>query len=256
MKMDLFQASCQADELCLVYCKCQANLYLGCDNAVLVRLVTKTNREHIVWMDASLSKQGVYSYARAFHEFQEDAEDDLGDIKFSQEIQPDEDVFCYNGSVYYLYAAISGNSAIRRIRAYCSQSVVEAIERTEEKEPIEAIYLVNFYLYDGKRRNYAFTGWGVAYQNGCNYLPVFDEDRHYVEEYLLSAFIREELPVGTIFKNNGYYYKVMQDEKGKLCLEYSKVLFTLGKTANERSAPPEKPKAKVFYVDFKSVANK
>ena len=125
--LDFFRASRQADELCIVYCKSHANVCLGCDDAVLVRLVTKANREHIVWMDASGAENGIYGYVRAFHEFQEDVDDDVGDVKYRQEIRPDYDVFCYNGSVYYLYGAEGGNYVIRRLYVYNSQHVVETI---------------------------------------------------------------------------------------------------------------------------------
>lgn len=256
--LDLFNSSRQADELCVVYCKCHANIRLGCDDAILVRLETNSNRKHIVWMDASQARYGVFGYVRAFHEFNEDQDDDLGDAKYRQEIRPDQDVFGYNGSFYYLHATMNGNYTIRRLYAYGSQRVVEMIESSEERDAIEAIFPVNFYLFDGKKRNYAFTGWGISHPNCCNYMPIFEEDRHYFEEYhdRLSAFIREELPVGTIFKNNGYYYKIVTDADGKICLEYSKLVFALGRTPTLANNPPPEHKAKVFFVDFKNVSNK
>ena len=257
MVLDLFQASRQADEFCIVYCKCHANLHLGCDDAILVRIITKANRMHIAWMDASQAKFGIYAYVRAFHEFAEDAEDDIGATKSIEEIHPDEDVFCFNGSAYYLYGAESGNNVIRRLYAYNSQRVVEMIEQNEEREaPIESVFLSNFYTFDGKRRNYACTCWGIVDKYGCDYLPVFYEDSHYVNDSTLESFIREEVPIGGIFKNNGYYYKVMKDYAGKIYLEYSKLPFGLGNSAEQMKKPPEPSKARVFYLHHTGIAGK
>lgn len=259
MVLDLFKASRQADEFCIVYCKCHANLHLGCNDAILVKLVTKAKRTHIVWMDASQAKFGIYAYVRAFHEFNEDADDDLSETEFREEIRPDQDVFCFNGSAYYLYGAESGNYVIRRLYAYNSQRVVEMMEKTEDhRAPIESVFLSNFYLFDGQRRNYACTCWGIVDKDGCSYLPVFYEDSHYVQDYDLSAFIREEIPIGGVFKNNGYYYKVLKDSGGKLYLEFSKLPFGLGTGACQTEQLPEQqpPKARVFYLDFAKSANR
>ena len=115
-RMNLFNSSCQADDICTIYCKAQANIYLNCKNASLVRLKTASGHEHIVWMDNSLANQGIYSYARAFYEPQEWQDDDLGDVKYRIFIQPNKDVFCYNGNTYFLYAAQNKNFQIRRLK--------------------------------------------------------------------------------------------------------------------------------------------
>ncbi|MBR1756192.1 MAG: hypothetical protein IJ738_01330 [Alphaproteobacteria bacterium] len=251
-KMNLFNSSCQADEICLVYCKAQANMYLDCDNASLVRLKTVAGHEHLVWMDETLAAQGVYSYVRAFYEPQEWAEDDLSDVKYRIFMRPDKDVFCFNGNVYFLYAAQNKNYQIRRLKAYAMQYVVEEIERqTYENKFPDAIFLSNFYTLDGKSKNYALTCWGIAYQEGCNYLPVFDEDRHYLEECQLSQFTREELSVGTVFKNNGYYYKVLKGADGRLGLEQAKSVFMLGKSDDFSKEQPTQ-KATIISFDFKN----
>lgn len=250
-RMNLFNSSCQADEVCMVYCKAHANLHLNCKNAVLVRLRTTTDREHIVWMDGSLADSGIYSYARAFYEPQEWADDDLGDVKYRTPIQPDKDVFCYNGNTYFLYAAQNKNFQIRRLKAYCSQTVVEKVERqTYENKTPEAVFISNFYTFDGKQQNYALTCWGISYENETNYLPVFDEDHHYLEEYELSHFARRELDVGEIFKNNDFYYQVQKGPDGKIELEQAKSPFLLGKS---QILPTEKPsgRAKIISINFK-----
>lgn len=231
-KMNLFNSSCQADEICQVYCKAHANVRLDCDNSVLVRVKTTAGREHIVWMDEQLAAQGIYSYVRAFYEPQEWADEDLSDVVRHTFIRPDNDVFCYNGHAYFLYATQNKNFQIRRLMAFGMQSVVEQIERQtyEDKAP-EAIFLSHFYTMDGKSKNYACTCWGISYKDGTNYLPVFDEDRHYIEDdYKLTHFVREEVAEGSVFKNNGYFYKLLLENDGKLVLEQAKSVFLLGKS--------------------------
>lgn len=250
MELDLYKASSQADAFCRIYCKAQANLYLECRDAVLVRLKTTDDREYIVWTDPDLLSDGVLSIVKAFYETQTEFEQGIGKVAVMESIKFNQDVFCYNGSVYYLHEAKTGNHCIRRLRTYGSQTVVEQIERqTYKGKGAENIFLSNFYLLDGQKRTYALTCWGVVYKDGCNYLPVFDEDRHYVEDYPLSAFDREEVSVGEIFKNNGYYYKLLQDENGKLFLDCSKMVFVLNQTSI-RKRPPEFTRARVISVNF------
>ena len=251
-KMKLFNSSCQADDMCIVYCKAHADMCLNSDNAVLVRLKTESGREHIVWMDANLAEQGVYHYQRAFYELQEWQEDDLSKVATRILIRPDYDVFCYNRNVYFLYTMQSKNLQIRRLRAYPTQRIVEDIERQlyKNKAPDE-IFLANFYTFDKNGKNYELTCWGLSYKEGTNYVPVFDEDRHYLEEFDILHFSRDELPVGAIFKNNGYYYKVLQNADGKLELEQAKSAFLFNKNA-ECMVQPLKPQAKIISFDFKN----
>ena len=247
--MNLFNSSRQADEICMVYCKAQANLYLDCENAVLVRVKTDKGTEHIVWMDESLCADGVYTYCRAFYEPQMLADEDVGDIVCRIEIQPDSDIFCYNGNVYYLYSAQNKNQQIRRLMAYFSQSVVEEIERQNcENQIPEAIFISNFYTLDGIGKYYALTCWGISYRGYTNYLPVFKEDQHFIDEYELSHFVREELNVGDVFKNNGYYYKIRQNQLGKLELEQAKSVFLFGREDVPES--PVVPVARIVSVNF------
>ncbi|MBQ7633288.1 MAG: hypothetical protein IJS88_04160 [Alphaproteobacteria bacterium] len=251
MELDLFKASHQADVFCRIYCKAQADLHLKCDNAVLVKLKTEKNRTYIVWMDPNELKKGVLSIVRAFYENQTEYDNDIGKVYAMETIKIDSDVFCYNGEVYYLYGAMNGNYCIRKLMAYGSQKVVEQVERqTYEGKEIENIFLSNFYLLDGSKKNYALTCWGISYDGECNYLPVFAEDKHYVEGYSLSAFVREEVRVGDIFKNNGYYYKLQQDEDGKLWLDCSKMVFTLNKPSRDEKLS-EFSSAQVIIANFK-----
>ena len=250
MVLDLFAASSQADELCLVYCKAQASLHLGCEKAVLVRLSTTDNQERVLWVDCDSLTGEVLSFVRAFYEVEE-FEVDVGNIKTIEPIVPDSDVFCYNGSTYYLHKALNGNDCIRRLRAICSQSVVEQMERqNSSKSGIESIFLSNFYLIENNKREYALTLWGIVYSDCCDYLPVFEEDQHYLSEYNLSAFAREEVQVGEIFKNNGYYYKLMRDEKTGLYLESSKMVFALNKKC-EVKKPPAYTNARIIMMNFR-----
>lgn len=250
MVLDLHAASCQADEMCLVYCKAQASLRLDCEEAVLVRLTTTDNQERIIWLDSKSLTGEVFTFSRAFYEPEGAFEVDVGNIKTIEPIVPDNDIFCYNGHTYYLHKALNGNDSIRRLRALCSQSVVEQVERqTYQKSGIiESIFLSNFYLIEDNKRNYALTLWGIVYPDCCNYLPVFEEDHHFLSEYNLSAFDRQEVRVGEIFKNNGYYYKLQQNDAGKLFLESSKMVFTLNKNC-EIKKPPEYTNARIIMMN-------
>ena len=137
---------------------------------------------------------------------------------------------------------------------YFSQSVVEEIERqTYENNMPEAIFLSNFYIFDGMQKNYALTCWGMTYQNECNYLPVFEEDRHYLDEHNPSFFIREEVPVGAVFKNNGYYYRVLRGNDGKIELEQAKSVFLFDKSDNLPEPEPEPVQsARIISFDFRN----
>ena len=146
MIMDLFAASTQADEMCRVYCKAQADLYLKCDDAVLVRLKTLDNQEKIIWVSERAMHSELLEFVRAFKEDSSAFEVDVGNIKTIETIDRDSEIFCFDNSTYYLHKAMNGNDCIRRLRAICSQSVVEQIERQEvQGDDIESIFLSNFY---------------------------------------------------------------------------------------------------------------
>lgn len=247
--MNLFDSAGQTDEVCLVYCRSQANLHLQCTNAVLVRLKTNSGHEHIVWMDAD--NHGMEAYCHAFYVMQSDADDDLSDVLYRVEVRPDKDVFCYNGNTYFLHAADNGNCRIMMLKVYFSQNIVEDIEHQDDlgKNP-EAIFLSNFYWLKDNCKKYVLTCWGVVYADQTNYLPVFMEDCRYITENGLSSFMREELPVGAIFEKNGYFYKVSKSADGKLCLERAKSVFLLGKEQNKPQAEPIQ--ARIIKVNFKA----
>ncbi|MBP5352226.1 MAG: hypothetical protein J6Y91_00475 [Alphaproteobacteria bacterium] len=239
-ELGLLTCSRQADELCLVYCKVHATMFLDCSDAVLVHLVSKAQKHHIVWMDPVAAQNGIESYIRAFYEFTEDNEDDLSDAVSKHIIETDKDIFCHNGNAYFLHAAPNGNSSIRMLKMFPTQSAVESLERASETEPEVPVnvFLVKFSIIENNTLKYALTCWGVSYEQGCNYISVFDEDSHWLQEYLLEAFVREELPVGTVFKKNNMYYKLNCDGEGKLYLERSPSVFTFNKPKLSANAAP------------------
>lgn len=226
--LDLFNSSCQADAMCLVYCKAQANLILDSQNAVLVRIRTKSGLSRIVWMDKDDLVNVCPKFRPAFYEFQ-DIPDAEKNICYSKQVlKPNEDVFAYNGGAYFLYQMPSGNQSIRMLKAYGSQKIVENLEHYAERHnDVENIYLANFYATQGSQKQYVLTCWGIVRHNGCDYLPIFADDLHYLEEHQPDYFLRYELNVGEIFKRNNYYYKVIKDADGKLCLLFSKLVFAL-----------------------------
>ena len=229
--LDLLTCSRQADELCLVYCKVHATMLLDCEDAVLVHLVSKAQKHHIVWMDPVAAQNGIDSYIRAFYEFNEDSEDDLSDAVSKHIIEVDKDIFCHNGNAYFLRSAPNGNFSIRQMKMFPTQSSVESLERASETEPQVPVnvFLAKFSIIENNTLKYALTCWGVSYEKECNYISVFDEDSHWLQEYLVEAFVREELPVGTVFKKNNMYYKLICDDAGKLGLERSPSVFMFDK---------------------------
>lgn len=233
--LDLLTCSHQADEFCLVYCKAHANIMLACKNAQLVHLISGAEKHHIVWMDPDAEQNGMSSYVRAFYEFNGDSDDDLGNPVSRTVITPDKDIFCYNGNAYFLHRPENGNMVIRQLTMFGSQSSVEALEtfsETESKVPL-GVFLAEFSLMNNNKLEFALMCWGIAYEDECNYVSVFEEDSHYLQEYEVGAFVRSEVPVGFVFKKNDFYYKLLEDDGGKLMLERSRSLFMLGTSQKE-----------------------
>ena len=252
--LNLLACSRQADEFCHVYCKAQANMLLDCKNAVLVQLVSRAGYRHIVWMDPVARDNGIDSYVRAFYEFSEDRDDDLSDPVSEQLIAADKDIFCYNGNAYFLNTQPNGNLSIRLMTMFPTQDAVVSLDRNSEDEPKIPInvFLAKFSLVENNTLQYALTCWGIAYEDECNYISVFDDDSHWLQEYALGSFVREELPVGSVFKKDDYYYKLVTDADGKLCLEKSSSVFAFNRT---KSVSKSSAKARLIPLYPKSDGN-
>lgn len=231
MVQNNYLSSGLTDDLCIVYCKTHANLYLECLNATLVRLITSTNHEHIVWYDPDVGKDpyGILSFTKAFLELSSYFDGDSEEIVKIKPIVADKDVFFVNGDLYFLHCKKDGEEVIRKITSYTRQELIEALEfyTGEDDKVPQTVYLTNCFLIKDNRLEYAFTAWGVAYDDVCNYLPVFNKDYHFIEEYGISAFEKKQVQVGEYFKAHGNYYKVLEDAQGKICMDKSKSVFTL-----------------------------
>ena len=81
------------------------------------------------------------------------------------------------------------------------------------------------------------TCWGVVYQDGFLYIPIFDEDRHLIHERAVESYIKDEIPIGTVFtceneKQNGKrFYQSAADERG-FYLKYSHSPFLFNREQN------------------------
>ena len=256
--LDLRHSSCQADEGCIVYCRSQANILLKTPDAKLFKITTQAGKVHYVWQDAPDGYEYEFPVAcRAFAEEDDLADDDIFDVKIRQEIIPDEDIFCFGGYVYYLHAKPNSNLVIYRICAYSSQKIVEQIIAEDFHDIVaENIFLSNFFLLDGKCRKYIMTCWGIVYQDGFLYMPIFDEDRHYIHERDVTAYVREEIPPGTVFmhedklaRNGKMYYQTAVDEHGKFYLNYSNNPFNFD-DKKEKKYQTENKTARIIQVNF------
>ncbi|MCQ2734697.1 MAG: hypothetical protein MJ212_01945 [Alphaproteobacteria bacterium] len=229
--LNLYKSSGLPREMCMIYCKAQANLYLECTNATLVRLVTSSKHEHIAWYDPAVGKNpsGELAFTRAFVEVSAYFVGDSYEIVDIQPIVADKDMFFVNGDLYFLHRQKNGDEVIRKITIYSRQEMVETLNSytDEENEVWQAIYLVHCYLIKNNGLEYAFTAWGMASEDTCSYLPVFHKDYHFMEEYEIGNFEKKQVQVGESFKAHGYFYKVLEDAEGKLCLDQSKSIFTL-----------------------------
>lgn len=252
-KLDLKHSSCQADEGCIVYCKSHADILLGSSFCKLFRITTKKQKTHYVWMEAPDDYDIEFPCAcRAFQENPDLLDDDIFDIRTKQEIIPDRDIFCFAGYVYYVHAKPNGNLVIRRICAYSTQQIVEQIIDEDFHDiTAESIYLVNFYTLEDNCRKYVMTCWGVVYQDGFLYVPIFDEDRHIIHERGVNSFYREEIPVGTIFKTRDLYYQTATDEQGKFYLNYSRSPFLFNAKTKNIIKDEQRQPARIIQMNFK-----
>ncbi|MBR1601362.1 MAG: hypothetical protein IJ677_07265 [Alphaproteobacteria bacterium] len=239
-----------------MYCKSHANVLLNTSDAKLFKITTAKNKVHYIWCDSPDDYEYEFPAAcRAFKEDDDLLDDDIFSITVKQMIIPDKDIFCFAGYVYYLHRKQNGNLIIRRICAYSSQKIVEKII-SEDFRGIcaESIYLANFYIFEENRRKYVMTCWGIVYQDGFLYIPIFDEDRHFIYDRPIQSYMKEEIPIGTIFKANGMYYQNALDEEGKIYLNYSRSPFVF----NHKNISDLKNKnktAKIIQVTFKKESN-
>ena len=214
--MDLRQSSEPVDNRCQVRCRNRANQLLDCNDSELLRWQTQSGKVHYIWSSA---KYDWLLLCRAFVEDTEFWEDNLLEIKQRRMVVADQDIFLFGGQFYYLEQTKT-NFVIRRLFAYCSQSIVEAM--IKERNPdfvIESIYLANFYFAKPHRLEYVMTCWGVISDNdSLFYIPVFDEDRHWFDEYETTAFVISEIDENTIFRKGKFSYKMFFDENNKIGL--------------------------------------
>lgn len=229
--LNLWHSSCQADEGCLVFCSSHANLLLNTASCKLFRITTEAGLTHFVWREAPDDYELEFPVAcRAFIENEKLMDDDIFAVKSSQQITPEQDIFCYAGYVYYLHKNNRGNLVIRRICAYSSQKIIEQIILDDfGAEVPQSIFLSNFFELKDNRRQYVMTCWGVVLADSYVYLPIFDEDRYHIYTRPVNAFIKEEIPPGGIFKAHEHYYQAALDEQGKLYLNHSSNVFLLNR---------------------------
>jgi len=247
--MDLAHFSCQADRMCLVSRRSEANYLLLSPQTKLFRVTTNSGNIHYVWYEAADNYEYEFPAAcRAFLEDDNMLDEDIFDVKSKQEVKPNEEVFCVNGYTYYLHKEERGDLVIRRICAYPSQQIVEQVIAEDYRDVvIENIYLANFYLLEGDGLKYVLTCWGVVYKRGIVYLPLFTEDWHCLCELSVTSYVREELPVGAVFHAKGLYFQSATDEKEKLYLRYSEIPFAFNKLKSKQKEEP----TRIVQFNFK-----
>lgn len=213
--MTLLQSSRLAEKDCLVYSQSLANVILECkenDEAMLVK-VSSSERNYFVWVPHSSQNSNTVYFCAAFCE----NIDDMPDVNSGRVIETNE-IFCYNGKAYYLHRNRRGKLYIRSLIFLSSQDIAEEIARNDkETENIEDIYLVHMFAL-GKSKKYLFTAWGVLTERTVEYLPIFEEDWHFFDEYPVTSLLREIVKTGTSFASHGKLYVSGYDKKKKLVL--------------------------------------
>lgn len=214
----LKQSSRPAGENCRVFCDRQANFYLNCADAVLVRVQTPDGKYHFLWQSATKQDtlSGLYP---AFY-------DENFDVKFTiavkHQIIPNE-IFCYGGECYYLAENDVGTRSIRLIDMYSSQKIVEQIACYDSSpNPVEQVYLEKVYKLSDEKK-LVTVAWFVQRGSFCDQLPVFEKDAEGFSDLLRGVHVCEAVAEGDILSLHGKMYILQRDRDGKLCLAHSKL---------------------------------
>ncbi len=214
--LTLEQSSRPAGENCIVFCSRQANLYLDCTDAVLVRLQTPDGKYHFLWQSAA--KRNTLN--ELYPAFCEDMTVTYT-VAVKHQIATNE-IFCHNGECYYLAKNGVGTRSIRLIEIYSSQEIVEQIASYDNSpNPIENVYLEKVYKLEGDKK-LATVAWFVARSNFCDQIPVFGKDAEGFPELLRGLHVNEAVAVGDTLSIHGKMYVLKRNQKGKLYLAYSK----------------------------------
>lgn len=215
--MTLEQSSRPVGKNCIVFCNRQANLYLGCTDAVLVRVQTPDGKYHFLWQSAAKRD----TLEELYPAFCEDMTITYT-VAIKHQIALDE-IFCYNGECYYLAKSGIGTQSIRLINLYSSQKIVEQIASYDSSpNPIKDVYLERVYKL-GASKQLATVAWFVARGNFCDQIPVLEEDAKGFRELLRGLHVNEKVAVGECVSLQGKIYILQQDKNGKLYLAQSKM---------------------------------
>ena len=217
--LNMKQCSRPVDGNCVVYCNRQANFYLDCGDAVLMRVQTNDGKYHFLWQSAAKRLDII---PRFYPAFQEDAFEPITHMKAIRPIELNE-VFCHNGDGYYLAENDVGTKSIRLLSVYASQQVVEQIAAYDNlTAPVEQICLQKIYQW-GESGQFASVAWAVFRANVCDHIPVFEGDNDAFKELINGLHFAKTMRIGDSFIWQKKMYVLQTDANGKLCLAQSAV---------------------------------
>ncbi|MBQ9035780.1 MAG: hypothetical protein IJ099_07490 [Alphaproteobacteria bacterium] len=207
--MTLKQSSRPVDANCVVYCDRQANFYLDCTDAVLVRLYTSDGKCHFVWQSES-GENGTRQFYPAFYN---DTFELANHLFGRQEIEVNE-IFCYNGECYYLSENEVGTKSIRLINMYSDQKIIEQIALFDDiPQGVDYICLNRIYEFDTCKKSET-VAWTVFRGNICDHIPVLEQKDCNFTDIINGRHIIQQVNVGEVVILSGKVYVLQKDNDG------------------------------------------
>lgn len=208
-KVTLKQSSRPAGANCVVYCDSQANFYLDCTDAVLVRLYTSDGKYHFVWQ----SKSGEDGTKKFYPAFYDDDFEPTHHLFIQHEINVNE-IFCYNGECYYLSESITGTKSIRLIYMYSNQKIIEQIASFDNvAQGVDYISLNRIYELDTCKKSET-VAWTIFRGNICDYIPVVEQHGCNFTDIINSKHLVQPINLGDIVMISGKVYVLQKDNDG------------------------------------------
>ena len=213
----LFKYSKEAGYTCPVAFRIQACLLLKSENVGLYKATTESGFEYFAWVDKKTEIFGDNKVA-AFALPVEKLGEVSRQIVSYKHIAPDE-VFVYNGEAYYLHcASFSGNYVIRKLTAFMNEDIAVKIATNGQPKQVKSVFISKFYLFQDGISRYCLTAWGIMFDGGLFYLPVFADEFRFFVEREPDRYMRKEADIGSYFHHGNQIYSICKDQRDKMCI--------------------------------------